>query len=92
MNILRRTAQKASHAMGIGPKAKTTKTKPVYLDPAQFKTARADVKFEKAQGVWDEAQRVVSEATNEKDLRKAIKLMVKAKIIYDAAFTAHRKG
>jgi hypothetical protein len=78
--------------MGIGPKHhKPTVKKPVYIDPAQFKTVREDIRFKKAQAALDEAGRVVHQAKNEKELRKALRLLMVAQKTFDAAFLAHRK-
>jgi hypothetical protein len=73
--------------MGIGPTRK--KTTPVVKD--QFATARKSVTFTKAQGMWDEAQRMVSQAKNERELDKALSLMYKAQKVFDAAFKAHQQ-
>ena len=79
--------------IGIGPKChKPTVKKPVYIDPAQFKTVRESARFKRAQDALDEAARVVHLATNENELKKALKLLVIAQKAFDAAFTAHWKG
>ena len=87
MNLLKRTGQKAAHALGIGPKA--TRVMPV--NPLPFAAVRESARFKKAQQALDEATRVVHQAKNERELSKAIRLMGIAQKTFDAAFKAHRQ-